>query len=187
MLRRYNKKRGLSKKLLPKFDGPYYITKVGPKHTFNLRRQSNHKPVKSRVHANRLKPYFNPALRRYTRIVEQQRQPLQQPNHPQENQTNIKHQVDDQTNRAPDAPQNVEQIPDETETHNEPNYFVEKILASTNYKGEKIYKVKWLVLKNTTWERKSSLPENLINDFHIHHNAQGRKRKRPLKYFKHQN
>ena len=65
----------------------------------------------------------------------------------------------------------------------EPNYFVEKILASTNYKGEKLYKVKWLGLKNTTWERKSTLPENLVNEFHIKYSAQGRKRKRPFKYF----
>ena len=80
MLKKHNITPGLSKKLGHKFDGPFYITKVGPNHTFNLRRQSNHKPIRPRIHANRLKPYYNPVLHRYGRIVQKQqpRQPIQQ-------------------------------------------------------------------------------------------------------------
>ena len=180
MLKKQNITPGLSKKLCPKFDGPFYITKVGPNHTFNLRRQSNHKPMRPRVHANRLKPYYNPVLRRYARIVQQQqpRQPIQQPENPEPASQNHQQNTDTQTT-------DDEQVTHQSNNvvNREQNYFVEKILASANYKGQKLYKVKWLGLKNTTWERKESLPENMINDFHINHNAQGRKRKRPLKYF----
>ena len=178
---------GLSKKLGHKFDGPFYITKVGPNHTFNLRRQSNHKPIRPRVHANPLKPYYNPVLRRYGRIVQRQqpRQPIQQ----QEPLEPVTHNATQ--NATQDATQNIDtqvtngeqDVQQPQNDDREQNYFVEKILESANYKGQKLYKVKWLGLKNSTWERKSSLPENLINDFHIKHNAQGRKRKRPLKYF----
>ena len=194
MLKKHNITPGLSKKLCHKFEGPFYITKVGPNNTFNLRRQSNHKPMKPRVHANRLKPYYNPVLRRYAKIVQQQqpRQLIQQPENLEPVTQNARQNMDTQ---VPGTEQIVQQTQNENreqlqvvqqpqnEGNMEQNYFVEKILASANYKGQKLYKVKWLGLKNTTWERKSTLPENLINDFHIAHNAQGRKRKRPLKYF----
>ena len=183
MLKKQNITPGLSKKLCPKFDGPFYITKVGPNHTFNLRRQSNHKPMRPRVHANRLKPYYNPVLRRYAGIVHQQqpRQPMNQPENIEPVHQNTQQNTDSQTTNG----EQVVQQP-HNDRNVEQNYFVEKILASTTYKGQKLYKVKWLGLKNTTWERKDTLPENMINDFHIKHNAQGRKRKRPLKYFNQQ-
>ena len=51
--------KGLSKKLLHNFHGPYRIVeKLSPVH-FKLRTLEN-KPVNTPVHANRLKPYFDP-------------------------------------------------------------------------------------------------------------------------------
>lgn len=177
LIKKYNITSGLSKKLAPKYEGPYYITKVCPNNTFNLRKQSNHKPLRARVHSNRLKAYHNPVLRRYAEAIP-----------PNGDQTPSSVNNENQQEVIADTPetrtrQNAEPIneaPKEPQSH---NYFVEKILASTNYKGEKIYKVKWLGLKGTTWERKSSLPENLISDFHINYSAKGRKRRRPFKYF----
>ena len=64
MLRKHNITPGLSKKLAPKYEGPSYITKVCPNHTFNLRKQADHKPLRAREHANRLKACNNPVLRR---------------------------------------------------------------------------------------------------------------------------
>lgn len=165
MLPKHHIKPGLSKKLTPKYDGPFYIIKVCPNHTFNLRRQSDHKPVKSRIHANRLKPYHNPVLRKYADQVQTVPQPTIEP--------------DQEHERLANDQESEKEIDDEIQH----NYFVEKILASTNYRGEKLYQVKWLGLKNTTWERKSTLPENLINEFHIKHTAQGTKREKPLRYF----
>lgn len=51
---------GLSPKLHNPWDGPFYITAIGPNNTFKLRRCSNHKELKSFIHANRLKRYENP-------------------------------------------------------------------------------------------------------------------------------
>ena len=155
MLRKHNITPGLSKKLAPKYEGPYYINKVCPNHTFNLRKQADHKPLRARVHANRLKAYNNPVLRRYAEMI----QPQQQPIPIQDNEKDQTEQTSTQDG------QNQEPAQEANRELAEPNYFVEKILASTNYKGEKLYIVKWLGLKNTTWERKSTLFENLVNEF----------------------
>ena len=54
-------RKGLSKKLLHNFHGPYRIVeKLSPVH-FKLRTLEN-KPVNTPVHANRLKPYFDPKI-----------------------------------------------------------------------------------------------------------------------------
>ena len=54
---------GLSPKLHCPWDGPFYITSVGPNCTYKLRRCSTHKELKSHIHANRLKSYNNPNQR----------------------------------------------------------------------------------------------------------------------------
>jgi len=54
---------GKAPKLHRKWVGPYYITQVGPNHTFKLRHCGTNKEVKSLVNARRLKPYFDPADR----------------------------------------------------------------------------------------------------------------------------
>ena len=190
MLRKMNITPGLSKKLEPKYEGPYYITKIGPNHTYNLRRQSNHKPLRSRVHANRLKPYHNPVLRRYKDNMQaEQRQTVIEQNTKAQNIPKQSTPLQDLTIQSTPVRNSISGTAGQQTQGNpvedipEPNYFVEKILASTNYKGEKLYKVKWLGKKGTTWERRSTLPEDLINNFHITHNAKGKKRKRPHKYF----
>lgn len=48
---------GLSPKLSNPWDGPFYITAIGPNNTYKLRKCSSHKELKSYIHANRLKPY----------------------------------------------------------------------------------------------------------------------------------
>ena len=58
------KKIGHSTKLLPKWLGPYYVSKVFPNNVYKLRDAQTHKPHKSLIHANRLKPYTDPDVRR---------------------------------------------------------------------------------------------------------------------------
>ena len=55
--------KGKSKKTYLKWIGPYYITEVHPNYTYTSRCKETHKVLKSRVHANRLKPYNDPADR----------------------------------------------------------------------------------------------------------------------------
>ena len=76
-----------------------------------------------------------------------------------------------------------EQSQTQVENKPEQTHNIDKILASQYYRGEKLYKVKWTGIKGTTWEHKTSIPQKMINDFHITCTAKGRKRKRPLKYF----
>ena len=54
---------GKAPKLHRKWVGPYYITMIGPNHTFRLRNAQTNLEVKSLVNAARLKPYFDPADR----------------------------------------------------------------------------------------------------------------------------
>ncbi|KAJ8049660.1 hypothetical protein HOLleu_02502 [Holothuria leucospilota] len=51
---------GQNAKLWQKWVGPYYISQLGPNYTMKLRRCSDNKAIKSLVHANRLKPYYDP-------------------------------------------------------------------------------------------------------------------------------
>ncbi len=51
---------GKSPKLLKKWTGPYYIASRFDKYTYKLQRADDHRAVKSRIHANRLKLYFDP-------------------------------------------------------------------------------------------------------------------------------
>ena len=50
---------GMSAKTHSKWSGPFYISEVKEKNTYTLRRWRDHKPLKGRVHANRLKKYHN--------------------------------------------------------------------------------------------------------------------------------
>ena len=51
---------GLSAKLHNKWKGPYVILESGPNFTFKLKECANSKEMKSLVHANRLKPFYDP-------------------------------------------------------------------------------------------------------------------------------
>ena len=47
-------------KLHRKWAGPYYITLVGPNHTYSIRNCAKNKEVKSLINGVRLKPYYDP-------------------------------------------------------------------------------------------------------------------------------
>lgn len=51
---------GKAPKLHRKWVGPYYITLIGPNHTYRLRNVRTNLEVKSLVNAMRLKPYYDP-------------------------------------------------------------------------------------------------------------------------------
>ena len=54
---------GKAPKLHRKWVGPYYITQLGPHHTFKVRNCATNKEVKSLVNGVRLKPYYTPENR----------------------------------------------------------------------------------------------------------------------------
>ncbi|VDI58931.1 Hypothetical predicted protein [Mytilus galloprovincialis] len=71
MLQSMKVPKGLSPKLHPKWDGPFYVTNFGQNNTCKLRRCSDHKLIKSRIHTNRMKPFIDP--RDYRNLPEIQR------------------------------------------------------------------------------------------------------------------
>ena len=52
--------KGPSPKLYPKWNGPFYVINVRQNNTCKVRRCSDHKLIKSRIHTNRLKMYNDP-------------------------------------------------------------------------------------------------------------------------------
>lgn len=58
-------KKGLSPKFTKPWDGPFYVSSQGLNHTYKIIRCSNNKAIRSFIHANRLKPYNNPAHRKH--------------------------------------------------------------------------------------------------------------------------
>ena len=54
---------GKAPKLHRKWVGPYYITQLGPHHTFKVRNCATNKEVKYLVNGARLKPYYDPENR----------------------------------------------------------------------------------------------------------------------------
>ena len=51
---------GKAPKLHRKWAGPYYITLLGPHHTYRIRNCATNKEVKSLINGVRLKPYYDP-------------------------------------------------------------------------------------------------------------------------------
>ena len=51
---------GVSRKLYPRYSGPFYITQKGKNHSYKLRHCTTNKALKYTVHANRLKLYKDP-------------------------------------------------------------------------------------------------------------------------------
>ena len=58
---------GLSPKLVDKYDGPYFISELGPNYTYKVRRCSDRKEHKSFMNAQQLKHYHDPAIYRQIR------------------------------------------------------------------------------------------------------------------------
>ncbi|MES9884235.1 MAG: chromo domain-containing protein, partial [Sedimenticola sp.] len=54
---------------------------------------------------------------------------------------------------------------------------VDRLLACSNYRGQKLYKVKWRNFKKSTWEPEGNIPEFIIREFHIRKTLTGKARK----------
>lgn len=58
-------KKDLSPKFPKPWDGTLYVSSQGLNHTYKIIHCSNNKAIRSFIHANRLKPYNNPAHRKH--------------------------------------------------------------------------------------------------------------------------
>ena len=153
---------GVSPKLCDKWDGPFFVTREGANSTYKLTRCSNNKPIKSYIHANRLKHYHDPEFRRLEHHIPvqnqvQRPQPLQQ-DRPRQN----------------GVPANQQQIP----LADDHLYEIEKLCAKKQIQGQTYFRVKWKGFKDTTWEPQTELPPILIQEYYKFHTRTGKRRKR---------
>ena len=162
---------GLSNKFHRKWTGPYYITQKGPNYTFKLRSCADNKEMKSLIHANRMKIYYDPDSR-----------PVQPPQQRAEaedshdNDDDAQLQVDD-NETANARPQNTDPIPNREEAK---WHEIDRILACKRQKDGIHYRVKWKGHSNTTWVHSANVSDCAKQEFHIKKTASGRRRKRPL-------
>ena len=102
---------GKAPKLHRKWAGPYYITLLGPHHTYRIRNCATNKEVKSLINGVRLKPYYDPEDR---------------PTNPPEGLENMEEELDaeeitDLTLKANKNEVRVEQNPVREETNSDKN------------------------------------------------------------------
>ena len=178
--------KGASRKLWRKWTGPYYITQKGPNHTFKLRKSADNSELKSLVHANRLKRYYNPSERPTNPPPGMERRErelnpeeitdelitIENDNYMQNSDLepdSIQISQHDQLNPASFTPN--------SDSQNRVRK-ISKIITCKMYKGKQCYKVKWEGERSTTWEFADSIPGEIIQQFHIQKTNSGKARKR---------
>jgi hypothetical protein len=168
---------GLSPKLVQKYKGPYYITKVSGNSTYQLRQKSDDKLMQSHIHANRLKHHHDPT----ERIVVQPPIPASTP------EPTTSDFIPDNQQQTPSSAQSEDASSDKPSTSQpgKSNNWreVEKLIKAAPWNGRKHYLVKWKHDSQQTWVPAEGVSEYLKREFHIKHTQSGKRRKRPYKYF----
>ena len=159
---------GKSPKLTRKWTGPYYISEKLSEVNFRLRNLATHQAVKSVVHANRLRPYTNPALR---------------PTNPSGLPDRIQQlEMDDQEKDETEPPSSSVNDQDIPEVSNLDNFDLEKIVKASYHRGRLVYLVRYrneTGRTRTEWRYSGDLPEDVRKNFHIKYTFSGTVRKRP--------
>ncbi|CAC5402171.1 unnamed protein product [Mytilus coruscus] len=179
LLRLHRTPVGKSPKLIDKYEGPFYITKIGPNYTFRLRKCSDHKELMSVLNASRLKHYSNPRNHRAEKPGEGLEK-LNASDRKAENNAKVmilklpKSRIYLQKRLTRDSG-NDELI--DTVDEDEIYFPVDKLLKINKRNGIRHFYVKWLD-GSKTWEPEQNLPETVIEDYFVTHTQQGKVRKR---------
>lgn len=172
----------LSPKLHAKWVGPYYITDVGTNNTYKIRRVVDHKIVKSRIHANRLKHYEDP--RNYRTPNNDQNQDdddNQATNNTNNNPVPDKASTDNKNNDKNDDKDKDNNGIDNDNDDDQDEFLAEKLVAKRKRNGKNYYRVKWVGYKRTTWVPEEDIGEGLLVDFYTKYTKDGKLRKKKLK------
>ena len=179
-------KKGKSSKLTKKWHGPYYITEVCDNFTYKLRSCETHEPLKSRVHANRLKPFNS-------------RRPKQQINTDQQKQESLNQGTDieqvqeedptsDQSTSGDPSEGNSQEpksaTPSAPTAEDDTFYPVERILKVKQMKGNRYYLIKWTGDVPNSWQPRENLDPQLLQEYHVTHTIKGRRRRKGPRYFR---
>ena len=172
-------KKGLSKKLLHNFHGPYRVVeKLSPVH-YRLRTCSN-KPITSIVHANRMKHFIDPS----DRPIEPPTEPLDDlpflamddlpedsfdNNNITPDQTNTSNLPVPTTDTNNDAPDDAADLESATLIDNQTVFNAETLIDTRLHGGRVQFLVKWVGFPTAeaTWEpAENILDKHLLDDFH---------------------
>ncbi|XP_044164848.1 uncharacterized protein LOC122948816 [Acropora millepora] len=183
-------KKGLSKKLLYNWFGPYRILEQSSPVHYRLRSKNN-KKVTFAVHANRMKPFVDPALRPIEPPIDDDpTEPyLDEADIPadsfevsesssRDNDTNVtaeKHDACSPSHSQEALESSNQQLnDDQVVIDNQSIFAAERILKKRKRKGKMQYKVKWLGYPEdqSTWEPE----ENILDKSLIEHFEHGQKR-----------
>ena len=133
-------------------------------HTYSLRRCAYLKPVRHRVNVDRLKPFFDEALRPTSELDVSDVVDDEEFSAP-----DIDNKSDDSSNCAPTPPAATEVAgpPGPVVVSNPQQggsdwYTVDKLLGSFVKNGVRYFKVKWRGFKDRTWEPAENIPSELI-------------------------
>jgi hypothetical protein len=173
---------GLSPKFYKKWRGPYYITEIGPNFTYKLRDGETNKVMRSLVHANRLKRFFDPKDRSYEN--EKTNTPSRTPNtRPMDQHVNDTEETPTSQSQQSVQDDNLNHQPDHTLPQDNWGE-VERLLKASRGQGKKWYRVKWKDKSPSTWVPEEHISDNLKREFHIKHTYSGKRRKRPHRFLK---
>ncbi|CAC5414433.1 unnamed protein product [Mytilus coruscus] len=165
--------KGLSPKLHAKWIGPYYITNVGQNNTYKLRRLSDHKIIKSRIHANRIKPYEDP--RNVREQVRRNNDDLNDSNFQNndsididknKDETQLPNNVNDENLEQDKQNDTDKNDQTQSETDDDSEFLAEKLVAKKKRNGKNLYRVKWVGYKKTTWVAEEDIGEGLLVEFY---------------------
>ena len=185
---------GITPKLQQKYQGPFYITSALDWDTFTLRRCADNQPVKSPVHAIRLKPFYSPEsrptnLHNLEPIQEDQEEQEKDGSSTQrEDMQDAENEQTRETKETGDAPLPEMQKTDkgsqpkqtqDAARQEEETFLVEKLLKSKRINGQPHYLIKWqgYPMKEATWEPMKNIPQELMQRFHVERTLQGKRRK----------
>ena len=167
-------KKGLSKKLLHNWFGPYRIVEQSSPVHFRLRTDTN-KKVTFAVHANRMKLFTDPDLRPIDPPL------FDDPSEPYLDETDIPNDSfekelpvlkDDRSSSSEQAIAQSQSLPQQVTIDNQAIFRAEKIFKSRKRKGKHQYLVKWFgyPTNQSTWEPEENiLDKRLIKHFEESH------------------
>ncbi len=177
----YKVEKGKSRKLTVKWVGPFFITKVCPNHTYMLTDCKTHKPLRTRIHANRLKPYNDPNDRPDYLFSQNRQDENKDTEQQQASQTGASQNdgAQSQNNDRQNDRINAQQT-----NANDTWHPVQRLLKASRYQGKVWYQVKFTD-GTTQWIVQENVSEPLKRDFHAKYTFSGHvkkqhKRHRPL-------
>lgn len=208
LLKNYRTKKGLSKKLSPKFTGPYQIHQYGPNYTYKLKRLSDNKILPRFTNNENIKSYIesytdNSNKQNGEPTEQQANMPKPKPKstgnhatstHPRPAPTGNKpssknapkHAVSLGKGSGSKQSPNNQQNSISNDKTDETEHSFERIILGKKIRGQHMYKVKWSS-GGTSFVHESDINPNYLHDYLKTHTRTGAKRKAnkgKLKYFK---